>query len=413
MNNMDELDRLLERLEKEEQQKRMAAEEARIKAEREAKEAEETLKRAKVAAEKVKEAKRIEEEAKRLSDEAMAACNNITGNNNDYSSSYSDEKIVEKETRKKKSGNGFVKGLVIGAGAVAILVGACKLCKDAKGGKIVISIEKEAVDTIKGQDDGKYIYDSKGNLIGIDESKYEYEEITKEKFYELVNKKITECREKNIAFDEEDVELFVFNANINKILVDIPEFYSEKMKEWSQKIGGSDLDAIVTNKMLDGESLQDAMNDYNCELFRANHSTDGFIWVSDIIFDQAEREKVEFVEGKIKEIGKYARTDVDKMNELITPFLTDFYDCSLDIYNMESGTSYGLRYLLRPIRQVFGVEDCDERISTLNEANTHLIKYFVSNVGDENEYYISGWGTRAYQNVYGILRDGKCNTLTR
>lgn len=411
MNNMDELNRFLERLEREEVQKKQAAEEARIKAEREAKEVEETLKRARIAVEKVKEAKKVEDEAKRLTDEAMAACNNISGNNNSSSTySYSDE---TKKKENKKSGNEFVKGLIIGASAVAILVGACKLCKDSKGGKIVLFNDKEACDTVKDQNEGKYLYDSNGNLIGIDESKYEYEEITKEKFYELVNKKIAECREKGIAFDEEDVEMLVFNVNINRIIKDIPEFYSEKMKEWTQKSNGSDLDSIITNKMLDVIAIQDSINDYNCELYRKNHSTDGFIWVSDIVFDQAEKEKAEYVEGKIKEIGKYARTDIDKMNELLTPYLTDFYDCNLDVYNMESGVCYGLECSMRPIRQIFGVEDCDERKSTLNEINTHLIKYFVSEVGDDNEYYMNGWGTRAYQNVYGILRDGKCNTLTR
>lgn len=231
----------------------------------------------------------------------------------------------------------------------------------------------------------------------------QYEELTTEKFYELVNAKIAECKEKGIAFDEEDIEKLVMAVNINKLLVDNPELVYEI-------IGGKDLtDAELTNIMADGEKVQDTFNDYNLDLFRETKKTDGYILISDVVFDKAEKEKAIYVEKKVNEIGSYARTDVNKMNELITAFLTDLYECKEEVYNMESGTCYGLRYILRPIRDLYGLNECEDKV-TLDKFNAQYIKYFVSYVGDENEYYKNGWGTGAYQNVYGLLNNN-CKSL--
>lgn len=231
----------------------------------------------------------------------------------------------------------------------------------------------------------------------------QYEELTTERFYELVNAKIKECNEKKIAFDEEDIEKLVMAVNINKLLVDNPELVYEI-------IGGKDLtDAELTNIMADGEKVQDTFNDYNLDLYRKTKRTDGYILISDVVFDKAEKEKAMYVENKVNEIGSYARTDVAKMNELITAFLPSFYECKEEVYNMESGTCYGLRYILRPIRDLYGLNECEDRV-TLDKFNSQYIKYFVSYVGDENEYYINGWGTGAYQNVYGLLNNN-CKSL--
>ena len=229
--------------------------------------------------------------------------------------------------------------------------------------------------------------------------------LTTERFYALVDAKIAECKEKGIEFDESDIVSLALNVNLNKLLIDNPELVYTI-------IGGQSItEAEHVNLMLDCEKIQDTFNAYNLDLFRATGKTDGFILISDLIFDAEEKEKAEFIEKKVNEIGSYSRVDVAKMNEIITPFLTDLYNCKADVYNMEAGTRYGLRYILRPIRDLYGLNECEDQI-TLNKENLHLIKYFVSYVGDDNEYYINGWGTGAYQDVYGLLND-HCKTLTK
>ncbi len=232
-----------------------------------------------------------------------------------------------------------------------------------------------------------------------------YEVLTNEKFYQLVDEKIEECKEKGIAFDEADIEKLVMFVNINRLLVDNPSLVY-------QIIGGENLtEAELINVMMDGEMIQDTFNAYNLDLFRETKSIEGFILISDCVFDPAEKEKAQLVESRVLEIGSYARTDVDKMNELITSLLTDLYEENEEVYNMESGTRYGLRYMLRPIRDLFGRNECEDEI-TLNSTNKDFVKYFVSYVGDENDYYMNGWGTAAYQNVYGLL-NSDCKTLSR
>ena len=394
MSNIDKLLEQFNELEKKEEQRKRDAEEAKKKAEKERKEADEKLKKAKIAVEKLQEAKKYE-------DEAQAACNEV------FKSSVDLDGSKENTNKNKVNNKELIKGLIIGATAFAILAGACKLCKVEKSGTIPFSDDKVTTDTNENQNKGKYLYDKNGNLVIVASVEEEYEELTDEKFYGLVNSKIAQCELLGLSIDAEDIEKLCMMVNVNRLLVDNPDLVFKIL-------GTKDItDDELTNIMLVAERIQDTFNDYNCELFRKTGSTQGFILISNMVFDPVEKEKAQAIEAKVMEIGNCSRTDVDRMNALITPFLTEFYNSSLDVYNLESGTAYGLRYMLRPIRDVFGREACDERNVTLNEVNQHLIKYFVSYVGDENDYYMNGWGTAAYQNTYGILKDGECKTLTK
>jgi len=413
MNNIDEmlreLELMLEKQKKIQQELEEALRQTKINIE-------ETTKNI----EKAKEAKILSEEASLKSQEAKRVLESINKDiNTENTDTENNQRIFfnKKRNKKKKNKNkGFIKGLLVGAGALSILLGSAKLVKESKTGNIkffndkTVSSNNEYTDTNNQEE--TYTYDYNGNVLTVNDSWFD--KLTEEKFNVLVDSKIAECREKGIAFDEEDVEKLVFFTNINRILVDNPKLYSEKMEQYMSKYKGKNLteDAILTNIMLDGEKIQDTFNSYNCNLYRETKDTKDFILISDIIFDLDEREKAEIVESRVNEIGSYARTDVDKMNELITKHLTSLYENQEEVYNMESGTCYGLRFILRPIRDLYGRNECEDQI-TLNDENKEFIKYFVSYVEDDFNYYIDGWGTMAYQNVYGILKSGECKTLTK
>lgn len=229
----------------------------------------------------------------------------------------------------------------------------------------------------------------------------DYEELTDEKFYELCDSLKKDYQDRGIYFYEEDVEKFVLMSNINRIAVDNRELISDMITTYSIE--------DITNG---ANSLISTLVNYNNKVYDDTKSNSGFVLASDAIFDPKEKKTAQKIEGMVNEIGN-SMSDNAKMNQLIYELLVGLKESTTDFSQLEDGTKFALCITLRPIREIYGKDDC-RVVVTLDHVNAELIKYFVSEFGDENEYYVNGWWTGAYQQVYAVLNENQnCKTLTK
>ena len=362
MSRLDDLDSLISNLDEEEKENLEKAKRA----------AEEKI-RAEQAAETAKINKAKIEEAKAKYQEAQ----NIVGS---LGIKYEgDANVPSKKTQNflgKVSNLRFASGFLAGVVALSLLGGAYLLGRKSYTGTI-------------------------RNSNSISQTADDYEELTDEKFYELCDSLKKDYQDRGIYFYEEDVEKFVLMSNINRIAVDNRELISDMITTYS--IEG------ITNG---ANSLISTLVNYNNKVYDDTKSNSGFVLASDAIFDPKEKKTAQKIEGMVNEIGN-SMSDNAKMNQLIYELLVGLKESTTDFSQLEDGTKFALCITLRPIREIYGKDDC-RVVVTLDHVNAELIKYFVSEFGDENEYYVNGWWTGAYQQVYAILNQNQnCKTLTK
>ena len=118
------------------------------------------------------------------------------------------------------------------------------------------------------------------------------------------------------------------------------------------------------------------------------------------------------IESMVNEIGN-SMGDNKKMNQLIYELLVGLKESTTDFSQLEDGTKFALSITIRPIRDIYGMDEC-RIIVTLDGKNAELIQYFVSYPSDDRKYYNEGWWTGAYEQVYAVLNENQnCKTLTK
>ena len=362
MSRLDDLDSMISNLDEEEKENLEKAKRA----------AEEKI-RAEQAAEAAKINKAKIEEAKAKYQEAQ----NIVGS---LGIKYEEDTNVQPKKSQNFLGNvsnlRFASGFLAGVVALSLLGGAYLLGRKSYTGTI-------------------------RNSNSISQTVDDYEELTDEKFYELCDSLKKDYQDRGIYFYEEDVEKFVLMSNINRIAVDNKELISDMIATYSIE--------DITNG---ASSLMSTLVNYNNKVFDDTKSNAGFVLISNAIFDPEEKRMTQKIESMVNEIGN-SMGDNKKMNQLIYELLVGLKEATTDFSQLEDGTKYALGVTLRPIREIYGKDEC-RVIVTLDNKNTELIKFFVSEFGDEEEYYSNGWWTGAYQQVYAVLNENQnCKTLTK
>lgn len=315
----------------------------------------------------------------------------------------SEETVIVKE-EKKKSG-GFVTGLVVGATALAILVGSVKLYKESKTGDVKIAASAIGMnDSVKDEPENNnqteavnYSYDYDNNVVVVNDT--EYVALTTEAFENLTTETINTLRGYGLTVSDEDIVKYVMIRNIDKLRQDNNELISEIVGEQNPVEAFADADNVI-----------DAIMTYNLLYFDANHNTDGFISSSVGVFDETQKARALEIEERVFEIGTYYQ-DEEKYNELTYALLRDMIDPSKEMSELEDGVSYGVEWInMYMVRSTFGTN----RYIKLNDTNADMIKYYVSFAGDGEEYEMNALVNGNVRNINALLDEcTKGKTLTR
>ena len=165
----------------------------------------------------------------------------------------------------------------------------------------------------------------------------DYEELTTEKFEELVAKKIKDFEDLGIKVKREDVIKFIMVFNIDKLKQDNPELVREI-------IGNQTIEEVFA----DGEDVSDALLSYEAQ--KLIYGGDSFS-VADCVFDKEQRELVEKFEARKLEI---IRADKKDREALVEALLYDIENAQSDFRKFEDDTLYlVLRHGIVPIDSVY------------------------------------------------------------
>lgn len=205
-----------------------------------------------------------------------------------------------------------------------------------------------------------------------------------------------------LNLDSADIIKYVAVVNIDKLATDNPTLLNDI-------IGDQNIDSVMESAYrVMGEMLM-----YNYNNYYATGSTEGFLRVSDAVFDPVMKQRVIAIEKRVDEIAIASQNDHGYMNTLIQSLFEDMLNPENELSYLDEGVGFATTsVMLEPIRGLFGMDL--EGNSLLNETNNNLVKYFVSYVGDEDEYVENALVTGYYLNVNDILRDcTKNGTYTR
>ncbi len=242
-----------------------------------------------------------------------------------------------------------------------------------------------------------------------------YEPLTTERFNKLV-KEIKESFEKiNLAVKDEDVRKFAMILNIDTLAEDNKELISEIIGEQDPTEVFADADKVIDTIMTYHYEYYYSDDDAIIKAFEAGvaykHDIDGFVKLSDFIYDKDQKEIVLEIEKRIAEINDSVR-DNEKMNELVYKLLKDMIGATSKLSLLEDGTNYAVEWLyIELIRGMFGMDLNGH--TTLNPTNDDLVKYYVSYVDDEQKYVDNASVNGSTRNINDLLNDCKAKTLTK
>ena len=214
------------------------------------------------------------------------------------------------------------------------------------------------------------------------------EELTDEEFYELVDEIYEDYSERKLDVSKEDVIDYTMLVNIDEI--------AEDNKYLITDIVGDRKVENVEYNAFDVYSAVATANNYNyCS---KKLGWDSLILVSDTVFDQAEKKVVIELENRVKEIVEVSK-DVEEFNVLLNKLLVGMLNSKEDEFNMANGVGYStMTILINFIRINFA--------SILDEANSELIKYFISYAEEYGtSYYDNSRSTAYYSGIYNLLTD--------
>ena len=402
------------------------------------------------------------EEAREHARKAQESYNTFRANNGEVvtSEETAETEDVEVETtvenEKGKSGD-FGSGLFIGGLTVALIAtGAWALSKDSVTGEVRAASwfkrnEKEAEETIEEtteEENPGFRYDYENNVVVVssmvdpnaayaydfeanaDENatyqdangnvlpviteagqaitnpviseelpaNIDYVELTTERFEDLTSGLIQKYESLGLDVSREDIIKYVMIRNLDKLRQDNNELVASI-------IGSQE----PTEVFADADHVIDAIMTYNLLYFDKYHTTDGFLSAADGVFDEVQRARVLEIERRVYEIGAYYQ-DECMYNELTYTLLRDMINPLNPISELEDGVSYGVEWIdMYMVRSTFGTD----RYITLNDVNNDLVKYFVSFVGDGEEYENNALVNGNVRNINALLYECDAKTLTK
>ena len=287
--------------------------------------------------------------------------------------------------------------------------------KDDKGSSMSSVIENNNNSTM---------YDSRDNVLVIEDNDENdklvlveeiSEPLTTENFNNLVNTIETKFAEKSLAVSKEDVRKFAMIINIDELAQDNKELINEIIGSQNTEEVFGDADDVIDTIMSYNYQYYYDDEDAILEAYLANkpykHSIDGFVKLSDFIYNKEQKEIVMEIESRISEINNSV-DDNEKMNELVHTLLKDMISATSKLSMLEDGVNYAVEWVyIELIRGLFGM-DLDGNC-TLDATNADLVKYYVSYVEDDKAYYDNASVNGSVRNINNLLNDCKEKTLTK
>lgn len=297
------------------EERKQNAEDVKLEAEQVIEEAKQTITEAKQeikeldqATGKLQKAKKKQEEANKECDEALAAAG-------------------YKKKEEKKKGNGIVKGIVIGATTVALIVGGYHLIKHSKNGNIKWFSDSKKPNSTTGTTNPTDTNNSNGIIYDYEnnEAIISKEPMNKEKLEELVTKFTKYLSDKKINVDTEDVLKFAVITNLDIMKEDCPELVKEIIGTQSKE-----------------EFLGDAFNvigaamNYNFKVYDKEGKTDNFVRFSEVVYDEAGKKHLLLIEEYVDKIA-VAKENPSEQDRLVEEFINILYNSTKELENIEEG----------------------------------------------------------------------------
>lgn len=337
------------------EQTKKEAEETIKTAEEEIKTAEEEIKQIEDTEKKLLEAKQKQEEAEQAYNDAL----NAGG--------------YEKKSTKNK--NSFVKGLVIGATAVALIVGGYKLLKETKIGNI------------KSDDlDNKNNTQSTAKTQPTETQKVE-DPMNAKKLEDLTANFTKSLKDKNINVNSEDVLKLVTIINIDRMSEECPELVTEIIGTQTKEEFMSGAFRVIGTIM-----------DYNRIVYEKEGKTDNIIRLSNAVYGESNIEHLKFFEAYVDQISA-AKNKPEEQERLVAEFIVALYEPTRKLENVKDGI--GLASIVAVDAMANHVTFVNGTCQISDELRGKLINYttaelYISNIffkmnkcyeGNETLYY--------------------------
>jgi len=205
-------------------------------------------------------------------------------------------------------------------------------------------------------------------LTGI----YEYEEMTTEKFNNLVSDTFTKLRSKGLNLKVEDVTKFVAIINIDQLAQDNKELLATIC-------GNQDASEIIT----DAFKVTGSIKNVNYDIYQKNKSTKDLIKVSEFVFDKKAKADLELIESYVDEANAY-KGNGQQQDNVISRLMADIQMPNGELTDMEDGIGFASTVAFDELINYISFNEKNVRvISKLNLSalmNHDTLELYLSNI---------------------------------
>ena len=303
---------------------------------------------------------------------------------------YNDENLVEIE--KKEKFKRFIAGFLAGTfiGTLGTYLGMKKVEANEKKKEITSMVDDN--DKLSAESN-TFSATEPTELVIVDATEtieIKNDELTTEKFKQLVKDFSRAYIENNINVTETDLEKFVAIVNIDELVEDNPSLARELFAIQSKEEYLNDAAKVIGMTYM-----------YNNNLYEKEKKTDNFINVSDAIYDEDQKAKIQMVEDYVSSIA-HANGNKEEINKIVEEFLFSLSDPQSELSYLDDGVGFGMQVDIALILNSIARNDLNKENRDWLQELTSSEKY-VSNIFTVyegcNDFY-STTSTYTKSNVY-------------
>lgn len=303
---------------------------------------------------------------------------------------YNDENLVEIE--KKEKFKRFIAGFLAGTfiGTLGTYLGMKKVEANEKKKEITSMVDDN--DKLSAESN-TFSATEPTELVIVDATEtieIKNDELTTEKFKQLVKDFSRAYIENNINVTETDLEKFVAIVNIDELVEDNPSLARELFAIQSKEEYLNDAAKVIGMTYM-----------YNNNLYEKEKKTDNFINVSDAIYDEDQKAKIQMVEDYVSSIA-HANGNKEEINKIVEEFLFSLSDPQSELSYLDDGVGFGMQVDIALILNSIARNDLNKEnrdwLQELTSSEKYVSNIFTVYDGCNDSYGISSTYTKS--NVY-------------
>lgn len=303
---------------------------------------------------------------------------------------YNDENLVEIE--KKENFKRFIAGFLAGTfiGTLGTYLGMKKVEANEKKKEITSMVDDN--DKLSAESN-TFSATEPTELVIVDATEtieIKNDELTTEKFKQLVKDFSRAYIENNINVTETDLEKFVAIVNIDELVEDNPSLARELFAIQSKEEYLNDAAKVIGMTYM-----------YNNNLYEKEKKTDNFINVSDAIYDEDQKAKIQMVEDYVSSIA-HANGNKEEINKIVEEFLFSLSDPQSELSYLDDGVGFGMQVDIALILNSIARNDLNKEnrdwLQELTSSEKYVSNIFTVYDGCNDSYGISSTYTKS--NVY-------------